>query len=57
MLKSDDARGECLIVRPLPNFSKECEKYMHSKTTCPDPPRAKGLRQGLSQMQLQKTLE
>jgi len=57
MLKSDDARGECLIVRPLPNFSKECEKYMHSKTTYPDPPRAKGLRQGLSQMQLQKTLE
>jgi len=34
--RSEDARGEYLIVCPLPNYSIEkYEKYRHNKTTCP----------------------
>ena len=35
--RSDGARGENFIVWPLPNSSiEECDKYRHSKNTCPD---------------------
>jgi len=35
--RSGDAQGEYLIVCSLRNCSIEkCEKYRHSKTTCPD---------------------